>query len=257
MGEWCRSSSALQCKLEPVHVVAITRLGTAIEDEAKALAADLATVPYELRLKLNAGLPAIVLTTPEEGRARAFHGRLVARGHDAICCALSDVVATKDMLAPSRFRLDVDALVAVENPVGRLEWQEVAVLVQATHRTTTKTTKWVRERAAPVINPSAPRAHTTTVKGIVNEQDEGVLYIFPRTGPPWSLRQLRARFDALGDEATPSATRNFVLAVEQVRMRARQATFDDRLWRRKGTPTETDLLAHLIAQSPVAASPFR
>ena len=48
-----------------MFVVAITQLALSIEDESKALAADLGNTAYETRLILNGGLPAIVLQSPQ------------------------------------------------------------------------------------------------------------------------------------------------------------------------------------------------
>src|SRR5262249_58145917 len=54
-----------------VYVVAITELATSVEAEAAALAPEIGSTPYETRLELAGGMPAVVLTTPD--RARAQH----------------------------------------------------------------------------------------------------------------------------------------------------------------------------------------
>jgi hypothetical protein len=84
-----------------VHAVAITRLNGALETEAKALATDLGAIPYETRLKLAGGIPAIVLHTPDPARAAAIVAKLRARGHDAFAVDTAEVVAATDMVIPS------------------------------------------------------------------------------------------------------------------------------------------------------------
>jgi hypothetical protein len=58
------------------YVVAIMALGTTVEAEAQALAADLGTTAYEGRLKLVAGVPAIVLATTDIDAAQLLVGKL-------------------------------------------------------------------------------------------------------------------------------------------------------------------------------------
>jgi hypothetical protein len=96
--------------------------------------------------------------------------------------------------------------------------------------------------------------HETTARA---QQIEAVLYVFPRTEAPWLLREGRARYDQMGVPATPHSSRNFELAIEQLRTRASGAAYDERLVTRKGTPADLDLLAHLLAASIRTTSPFR
>jgi len=247
-----------------MDVVAIVRLGTPIEDEARALAADLGSLPYEVRLKLKAGLPAVVLTTQDPARAVALHGALRRRGHEAIHCRGAEVVATEDMVAVRQLRLDPDALVSLSGTPARLLWIDIAALVRGVHRSSATIRKVVKQkklapaRAVLTGGLMTSKTTTTTVLG-TTEDDEAVLYVFPRTGgSPWSLRERNLQFGVLGDEATPTALRNFELVVERVRTNARQATYDDRLVNRKATPGEIDLLAHVIANAiGHGGSPFR
>jgi hypothetical protein len=204
-----------------MHVVAITRLATAPEVEAVALAADLATLAYEQKLKLSAALPVIVLKTRDEARASSLLAALRARGHAGVCCNADDVVASEDMMLVRQPRLDPGALVSGAN---RLGWEDIALLVRA------------------------------SVDG------EGLLYAFTRSGgTPWLLREQRVRFDALGDAIVATSLHNFAMLVDALRGRARLAAFDDRLMARRTAADEIDLLAHVIALSAEHAgtSPFR
>ncbi len=88
------------------YFVAIATLATPVEDEARALAADLGTIAYEERQKLVPGLPAIVLSTVELERAEGLTAKLRARGHRAMWCRASDVVASSAMTTLRRFTFE-------------------------------------------------------------------------------------------------------------------------------------------------------
>jgi hypothetical protein len=204
-----------------MHVVAITGLATPPEVEAVALAADLATLAYEQKLKLSAALPVIVLKTRDEARASSLLAAIRARGHAGVRCNADDVVANEDMILVRQPRLEPGALVSGAN---RLGWEDLALLVRA------------------------------SVDG------EGLLYAFTRSGgTPWLVREQRVRFDALGDAIVATSLHNFALLVDELRGRARLAAFDDRLMARRTAADEIDLLAHVIALSAEHAgtSPFR
>jgi len=78
-----------------------------------------------------------------------------------------------------------------------------------------------------------------------------VLYLFRKSGAtPWILREQGTHYEALGARLAPTAAPNFVTTVAELRARAPQACYDERLVaRRTASPTELDLLAHLVAWS--------
>ena len=230
------------------HLVAITALASPIEVEAKALAADLGTIAYEERLKLTAGLPAIVLATTDGDAAQALLAKLRARKHRALLCRASSVVPASAMVSLRRFQMDADALVAADD---RLPWRDVSALIHARHHKQTETTETVTDKkfnlgravmtGGLVMRKTEKREVTTRTA-----DTEHVLYVFRADGgTPWLLRELGTHFGALGAALEPTATRNFQIAVEQFRARAPQAKFDASLVHRP--ITDVDLYAHLIA----------
>jgi hypothetical protein len=169
------------------------------------------------------------------------------------------------MIELRTFRIEPDGLYAAQQGVEhRLHWNEIAALVRATHRSSTATrTVTTEKRFAPVkaaITGGLSMSKTVTQEKTGHAHEiEPVLYLFPRAdGPPWLLRESRARYDQMGVPHTTHSARNFQLAVEQLRARATGAAYDERLVARKGTPADVDVLAHLVAASiRTAASPFR
>ena len=230
-------------------VVAIVRLGTAVDVEARALAAELGTTAYDERLKLAAGVPAVVLTTPDEARANGLARGIVARGHAVHVMRTSDVVAADAMIAMRQFQLVAGGLAS---GAAQLPWTDVAVLVRATHRRVTETTSVTTEKKLAIGRAIATGglAMSKKVKREVttrSEDIEQVLYLFRASGAtPWLLREHGTLYNALGTDLTPSALNNFALAVARFRASAPHARFDERLVARKPSADEVDLLAHLV-----------
>jgi len=248
-----------------MHVVAITRLRTTLDEEAKALARDLGTLAYEQRLKLVAGIPAVVLSTPDDRRATALVAAVQGRGHDVIRCLATEVVATAAMVPLRRFRIDADALVSTAQTTERLAWGDIAVLVRGGQRTAVETHNTVTKRQLSIgrtmLTGGLLTSKTSSTTVVSRAEDvESVLYLFPRSGGvPWILREQHAQYESLGYARSRSSAQNFNLVVDMLLSRAAGATFDDRLVTRKGPAAEVDLLAHLIASSikSNAGGPFR
>jgi hypothetical protein len=243
----------------PIFLVAITRLGTAIETEAKALASQLGGLAYEYRLKLNAGEPAIVLATPDGVVARLCVEKLRMRGHEAMVVAANDVIRADAMLALKRFHFESDALVSSDGLGARLPWGDITALVRATHRTVTESSEVVQEKKfspmrAALSGGLVINTTTTTKLKTHTSENEAVLYIFAAGTAPWLLRERHARYDALGSAVTLQSLENFRLTVAEIRKHAPRAPFDERLVTRKTSPEEDDILAHIIVTALRAAA---
>src|SRR5262245_32281101 len=112
------------------YFIAIAALGTSVEVEAKALAADLGTIAYEERLKLAAGFPAIVLATTDGGAAETLLAKLRARKHRAQLCRSSEVVTESAMVSLRNFKLGADTL---DSGDDQLPWADVSAFIRARH----------------------------------------------------------------------------------------------------------------------------
>jgi hypothetical protein len=245
-----------------VFIVAITHLATAIELEAKALAAELGTVPYEERMKLIGGMPSLVLATPNAAAAHACLARLRGRGHAAVLISSDDVVRADAMLQMKRFAFD-DAAAAgpyrgqfsglIANDTERLPWGEITALVHATHRSVGHAAHVLTEKKFDAMRAviSGGLLMSKKVQRSVTTQapeHEDVLYIFGRArSTPWILRERHAHYGGLGAAVTLSSHENFHLSVEAIRERAPRALYDERLVARRSTPAEDDVFAHIIA----------
>jgi hypothetical protein len=231
------------------YVVALASLGTTVEVEAKALAADLATTVYEARLKLVAGLPAIVLVTTDIAAAQVLARKLQARTHAALVCRVADVVHASDMVQMRHFQLDREGLASGGE---RMPWSDLSTMVRACHVRQLGTTEIVKHKkfdatrailtGGLIMRKSENRKVSSTTEAV-----EQVLYLFRFSGrSPWILHEQATNYAALGAALTPSSNRNFGIVIEQLRERAPHAVYDDSLIRRP-TVDDVDLYAHLVA----------
>ena len=248
--------------------MAILELPGTSDRAAASLAAALGTLAYEERLKLAAGLPAVVLMTPDAARAAALVGALAADGQPAVTFPSSAVVAASDMVTPKRFAIERDALVANHGD-ERLPWASVTALVRATDRRRVESTTVVAEKkfdlARTVITGGLVRSRTTSRELTTHADDaEPVLYLFAGGGArPWLLREQGTHYEGLGDRLSRTAPANFIATVAELRARAPHAHYDERLVTRRrpaaaasaapgkiASPHDLDLLAYLVARSP-------
>ncbi|MEP6862365.1 MAG: hypothetical protein ABJE66_17200 [Deltaproteobacteria bacterium] len=229
-------------------VVALTSLAGSVDVEAKALATDLGATPYETRMKLAAGLPAIVLSTTDAEAANRLAGQLRARKHRASVCRAGEVVAASAMVSMRTFHMDGEGL---DTGVEQVRWSDLSAIVhartpqQTEHHETVKEKKFSLGRAVMsgglVLSKTVKREVTTH-----GESSEHVLYLFRASGDiPWLMREHGTNYSGLGTALDPTSTRNFMQAIELFRRRAPHARFDDSLVRR--SVPDIDLYAHLIA----------
>jgi hypothetical protein len=257
---------------------------SSLDAELPHLAADLAITPYDARLLLAPGFPAIVLSTPDRDRALRLLAALRARGHEAAACQVSAIVASSSMISLRRFRFDDDSVVATDQPDARLPYDDILCLLPAWHRQGAVSETEVRERkfdAGRALVSGGLVMTKTTSHNITSKREarEEVLYIFRRsTHAPWILRESGTNYAPLGPARTHVQHENFLTTVSMLRERARGAAYDERLRSVKKVPEKVamsvsggtstiatsseagmDMLAHLLALlfSRTVGSPYR
>jgi hypothetical protein len=253
-----------------VFVVALAELHGTLDAEAAALATDLRLTPYETRLLLAAGLPAVVKTTDDKALALDLLARIRARGHGAVACDGSAVVPSNAMTRMHRFQLGEGEITLADRPEERLPFDDVLALIAAAHRrhanttTTTHETKFSMQRAIWTGGVAFTKTFSTQAHALTDER-EGVLYLFRRSGAtPWILHEHGTSWAGLPVVAA-TESENFRAAMALLRERAPGAVFDGRLVARKApertslsgggdnstirssNEASVDLLAHLVA----------
>ncbi|HMA93656.1 MAG TPA: hypothetical protein VKP30_13285 [Polyangiaceae bacterium] len=219
-----------------MHLVAITELSSDFPSpQLKALADDLGTTAYELRLILNAGLPAVVLATTDESQAQSACAAITRHGHRALSCDRDRIVPSSSLVVLREFELTSTALLADRGASLTCSYEDISVLLRATHRTVTEQAQEVKERKLRPVMALATGGlvmSKTTIKAVTSTsaQREQVLYIFSRSNDaPWLLRERSARYTGLGPAMAPSSFANFAATVTRLRSLAGNAKYDERL----------------------------
>ncbi len=253
-----------------MYAVAILELAGGVDAQVAQVAQVLARAPYDVRLELAAGMPALVLTTPEMPRASGVAAALRAQGHAVLAFDTRKVVSSDDMTSMKRFRLAEDGLGVDDKPAEKLPYDEVLAIVRATHRTDSvsleevKSSKISAGRALATGGMMLTKSVTTSVRTVAHERC-GVVYLFRRSGAaPWILRETGTNYAGLGAALGHSQAQNFTTTVQLLRERMPMAPYDDRLlqmkrikqgeaFARPGATAQSstvpwiDLLAHVVA----------
>jgi len=249
-----------------MFIVAIAKIEGEVEHAIRPLSEALGTTAYELKLVFNAGLPAIVRVTADESQALSAKKAIAAFGHWPILCRRSDVVQSARTRELRNFRFAPEGLVPEQGSNQRLSYDDVSVLLSATHRTTSETSEQVKERqfrpmaavlsGGLILTKTTKRTVTSTTARI-----EQVLYIFSRSQPPYLLRERSANYTELGARRSPTSFENFNTTIEILRSRCPAARYDERL--RTNRPIRgvaegveaTDIYAHILSEYLSQCSP--
>jgi hypothetical protein len=243
-----------------MQLVAIAELTGAAEASIASLAAALETTVYELRLVLNAGLPAVVLATVDPARAQSAVAAIARSGHIPVSCDRADVTPSRRMTALRNFSLDGDGFRPDSASRARFAYSDLGAILRATHRSTTETSETVKERKFRPVMAAATGGLVLTKKTTREvttrtEHREQVLYLCSRSGqPPWILREREAHYGGLGADLSPASSACFQTTIRRLRESAPSAAYDERLT--SGRPIRgvaegsdaTDILAHLLAK---------
>jgi hypothetical protein len=240
-----------------MYAVAIAELSGAGED-LRGLAADLGTTPYELKLVLNAGLPAVVSLTVDAAVAASAAQVIERHGHRAVSADRRSVTASSAMTAIVDVEFGPDSLRAGNARGDRLPYADILALVRATHRsqeTALREEKERKFRPGMALATGGLVLSKTTTRQVATHTDhrEQVLYLFSSAeNTPWILRERTARYAGLGPDLAPSSLQNLETSVQRLRQRAPSALYDQRLLGAHAIrgiadgAAATDLLAHLI-----------
>lgn len=218
-------------------VVAVSKMGGSVEAEAKALAADLGSTPYETKMKL-AQLPSIVLSTTDRATAQKLVDSCRARNTRAIVVNASAVIPASKLV---RVR-----------EIEELQWDDISCLVRARYRESHDTVEVKKEKKFDAMRAVASGGlvmRSTQKREIVthHETSEQVLYMFRSDGEtPWIMHEQGMNYSGLGAKQQPTANLNFGIACDWFKARATNARYDDSLLRRPQI-NEIDLYAYLIS----------
>jgi hypothetical protein len=242
-----------------MHLVALTSLKAPSDATVSAIAATVGASEYDLRLLLNAGLPAVVLVADDGDRAARATAELRRLGHGAVICDRSQITPSSDMSAIRVIDFGPSELTPREGSNEALPYDDIACLLRATHVQTTESVEQVKERKLRPVMALATgglvlsRTKSKEVRSSREERQQ-VLYLFRRSGyRPWILREREINYSGLGTKLAPSAMQNFQTAIAALRTCAPHAHYDETLLRSRpirgvAPGIETiDVYAHILA----------
>jgi hypothetical protein len=220
-----------------VFIVAVTRWGPGLDKQLPELATDLGLFPYDLRIRLNGPLPAIVARMSEREAASALLAKLRAWGHGAVGCEDSQVVAGEAMLQVREFRFEGEWL---EVDIGGQEGVAVAPgeVVMFIHAMAVSEQRQTQETSSQKF--SAARAVLTgglvmsrTVSSVNHQNDAGFeerIYLFRRSlADSMLFCQHQLHYAGLGEAMSRSSHDNFAELTRRLRAFAPSVPYDDRL----------------------------
>jgi hypothetical protein len=258
-----------------MHVVAVTRWGSPLQEELPALAARLGVVAYDLRLRLAGGLPAVFARVEDRVEAARQVVFLRTRGHGAVACDAGAIPLPDDQIVPVDFELGATALSGVSTSGARFEipYAEISAMIHAAcvtgeeHAVTKREKKFSAGRAV-LSGGMVLRKKVDRVDKTVIEDQERMIYLFCRSRPALSVwKEMTLRYEGLGGERQWTKAQNFTSLSKKLQTLAPHAFHDQRLLTEKrrseissfsggakehrletSNARETDLAAFLLLQ---------
>lgn len=206
------------------------------EQIARALAQALGCTPYDVRASVNApgGGPAVVSVHADPKAADATCALVRGAGLTAQVVAVRGI----ELLEARKFELDTSAL-AVESRDGvaaRIPFTAIDLLLRGVRQIRRTQTETVSQKKVAIdrmilsgglVNTRMQETTRTTTQ---TDSDEFVV-VFAGTEAPWVLRERELVYQSLGPALQPSRAANFRFLAGELRARAAQAIWDDRLMR--------------------------
>jgi hypothetical protein len=229
--------------IERMYTVALTRWESSrtVDVELPWLAPLMGLLPYEARLRLNAGMPVVVARGCTLPAAQQSLSAIRTHGHGAVAVDEESVPHAARMPVAASFDLHDTELVAhVRGGTHHtLPFSQLLAVVRAVevceqeHAVESVERKLAIGRA--VLSGGLMRSKTvhksTSEKSLEHEQ---VAYLFQRQAvEPLLLRESALSYAGLGSERAVSAHESFVRLMTKLRECAPQALHDDRLCVRK------------------------
>lgn len=224
-----------------MHVVAVVRWGSPLQDELPELAARLGVVAYDLRLRLAGGLPAVFTRVEDREEASGHVEFLRARGHGAVACDVEAIPGPEAQVAAVDFELTATTLrgastegVRFEIPYDKILAMVHAARVTSSEHTVTKKEKKFSASRALLSGGMVLRKTVQHVDKTLTEEQEQMIYLFSRTHPVLSVwKEWALRYDGLGDERQLTKAKNFAVLSKKLQALAPTAFYDQRLLTQK------------------------
>ncbi|MDX9722621.1 MAG: hypothetical protein RBU37_17875 [Myxococcota bacterium] len=230
-----------------MYLVAITQLASAWPEGLKASARTLSSTPYDLRLALAGGLPAIVATSDDAARAAAMAQALRACGHQVLDLDSQRLLSGAQIPALRSFQLETQAIIVDLIPTHdaqgaitqyRIPFASIeAIFPTAYELRSTQTTEHQHKKFSPgramLSSGMAARKTITTTTTSRSTEKVQACFVFLHPRCALVIRNEHIDYRALGERMAHSQGANYALLLDLLRRAAPQALFDDSLLSRK------------------------
>jgi hypothetical protein len=224
-----------------MHVVAIYGWKEVTPELVQALAKVLDITPYEARQRMIGGGPAVVACQADPQLARDLALNLSWAGISSRVVDASMVCGKGCQLIVRRFEFGASSL-SIEAGDGEsltIPYEGIRLLLPAMDISGHAETKMVTERklslGKTLLSGGVPMTKKVSHEEEVrSEERRKLLYLFAGDMRPVVFRQDEMIYDGLGPAMKPSRELNFAVLVSELRGRAMNAFWDERLLTRLG-----------------------
>jgi hypothetical protein len=237
-----------------MHIVAVHNLGQDKETHAAAFASALGITRYEAlsRLRSPGDGPFTVAVFADQQRAMQLEEKLRSAGFGAVVLTEAEIIAESTPLIARTFILSEHEL-AVGTETGRrlnISFQDIRLILRGTGIVRGTATETVKDRSLSlgraVLSGGLMLTKTTkTVREVVTEERTAFFNLYAGDHPAVVFRENALVYDSLGPALQSSRALNFSSLIAELRRRAPDAQYDERLLTR---PAQVALLG--VALNP-------
>lgn len=224
-----------------MFAVAIPRFAGDPEAVARRLQQTSGLTLYEERKRIGRSFPRVVTTCADREAADRERAALAEAGVRAVVIDCDAIERDGDRQTVRRFELTGDALRAEVRGGDQvvLPYADITALIRGVeiHQTsTTVTTKKRKLSAGRALATGGLMTHKKVKKSVTthSEQRGAYLFVYAPDRPTLAMREKTLVFSGLGDAMDASNTVNFARLIDELRRRAPQAAYDERLHTRAG-----------------------
>ena len=210
---------------------------------APALASALGITSYEasIRLRVSGSGPFVIATFGERAAADEANRKLKASRLSTVMLSDEEAASSQKGFSARTFRFNEHTLQAESRQKETLavDYQKIFLIIRGMGIKQEISTETTKERkfnlGKAVLSGGLIISKTVkTTEQKITEEREGFLFVYAEGRLPLVFREGALDYSSLGPALQPSRTANFTALLAELRRRAPQARFDDRLTTRAG-----------------------
>ena len=210
---------------------------------APALASALGITSYEasIRLRVSGSGPFVIATFGERAAADEANRKLKASRLSTVMLSDEEAASSQKGFSARTFRFNEHTLQAESRQKETLavDYQKIFLIIRGMGIKQEISTETTKERkfnlGKAVLSGGLIISKTVkTTEQKITEEREGFLFVYAEGCLPLVFREGALDYSSLGPALQPSRTANFTALLAELRRRAPQARFDDRLTTRAG-----------------------